>query len=151
MIDRLAGGAVSLGLAAAGAAVAAAPQPLVKHFFGMPFEVPSMIAALFGCVVTRVIVGQSDQVSRWFVRVPIDVLTIGVTFFLALAVHPQLLTALVLGIAVAAMGKAIITLAEARGRKVLDALLPGSDDHEAGIAKAMDGLHRIPDPDDKRG
>lgn len=150
MIERMAGGAASLALAV-GAAAVAAPQPVVAHFFGMPFQVPSMIAALFGCIVTRVIVGQSDKVSRWFVRVPVDALTIGVTFFLVLAVQPQLLTALVLGIAVAAMGKAIITLAEARGRKVLDALLPGGGDDEAGIAKAMDGLHRIPDPDDKRG
>jgi hypothetical protein len=114
----------------------------------MPFEVPSVIAAMFGCIVTRVIVGQSDKVSRLWVRVPVDILSGGVTFFLVVSTHPSLLTALVLGITIATLGATIIKIAEVRGRKLLDALLPGaSDDHEAGIATAMDKLHRIPDPD----
>lgn len=144
MIDRVAGPAVT-GLLAAGAAAA---QPMMANFFGMPFEVPSVIAGMFGCVVTRVIVGQSDKVSRWMVRVPVDILSGGVTFFLVISTHPSLLAALVLGITVAVMGASIVKIAEARGRKLLDALLPGaSDDHEAGIATAMDQLHRIPDQD----
>lgn len=61
MIERLAGAASSLVLAA-GAAAAGAPA--VRYFFGTPVQVPAMIAALFGCVVTRIIVGQSDKVSR---------------------------------------------------------------------------------------
>jgi hypothetical protein len=127
VIERLAGAAVSLTLAA-GATVATAPT--VRSFFGTPFEVPSMIAALFGCIITRIIVGQSDKVSRWFVRVPIDALTGGVTFFLVLDVQPGLLTAMVLGITIASLGATIIKIAEARGRKVLDALLPGAPDKQ---------------------
>jgi hypothetical protein len=46
--------------------------------------------------------------------------------------HPSLLTALVLRITVAALG-----------RKLLDALLPGAGDEEEGVASAMDRLHRI--------
>lgn len=148
MIDRVAGPAVT-GLLGAGAAAVA--QPMMANFFGMPFEVPSVIAAMFGCIVTRVIVGQSDKVSRWLVRVPVDVLSGGVTFFLVISVHPSLLTALVLGITIAVLGASIIKMAEARGRKLLDALLPGGvDDDEAAIATLTDKLHRIPDPDKSR-
>lgn len=145
MIERAAGAAAT-GLIAVGAATAA--QPATASFFGMPFEIPSVIAAMFGCIVTRVIVGQSDKVSRWAVRVPVDVLSGGVTFFLVISTHPALLTAMVLGITVAAMGATIIKIAEARGRKLIDALLPGGNDgdHGAGIDRAMDQLHRIPDP-----
>ncbi|SFP98657.1 hypothetical protein [Sphingomonas rubra] len=124
MIERAAGAAFSL-ILAAGAAKAG--EPVIRHFFGMPFEVPTMIGALFGCIVTRVIVGQSDKVSRWFVRVPVDVLTIGVTFYVVLEARPGGLTALFLGITVASLGATIIKIAEARGRKLLDALLPGSE------------------------
>ena len=151
MIDRVAGPALT-GLLGAGAAAAA--QPMMADFFGMPFEIATAIAAMFGCVVTRVIVGQSDKVSRWRVRVPVDVLSGGVTFFLVVATRPSLLTALVLGITVAALGASIIKIAEVRGRKLIDALLPGGvsdDDDEAGIARAMDQLHRIPDPEKRSG
>lgn len=135
MIEKAGVGMVSFALAAGTAGVA---QPMVQHFFGMPFEVPAMIAALFGCIVTRVIVGQSDKVSRWLVRVPIDVLTIGVTFFLVVQVHPTLIPALVLGITIASLGKALIAIAEAKGRRVLDALLPGGTDTDDGaITRAM--------------
>lgn len=143
MIERLATGAASLLIAAGAAKVV---EPVTWHFFGMPFEVPSMIAGLFGCAVTRVIVGQSDKLSRWLVRVPVDVLTGGVTFFLVLSMRPALLTALVLGITIAAMGATIIKLAEVRGRKILDALLPGGD--EAAIDRAMEKLHDVPDRPD---
>ncbi len=148
MIDRVAGPALT-GLLAVGAATAA--KPMMADFFGMPFQVPNVIAAMFGCIVTRVIVGQSDKVSRWLVRVPVDVLSGGVTFFLVVSTHPSLLAALVLGITVATLGATIIKIAEVRGRKLLDALLPGAgDDHEAGIATAMDKLHRLPDPPERR-
>ena len=124
---------------------------MMASFFGMPFEVPSVIAAMFGCIVTRVIVGQSDKVSRAWVRVPVDVLSGGVTFFLVISTHPSLLTALVLGITVAVMGASIVKIAEARGRKLIDAILPGgADDDEAGIAAAVHKLHRLPDPDQRR-
>lgn len=152
MIIERAAGAAATGLIALGAATAARPV-VVADFFGMPFDVPNMIAALFGCVVTRVIIGQSDKVSRWRVRVPIDVLSGGVTFFLVVSTHPPLLTALVLGITIAALGATIIKIAEVRGRKLIDALLPGGvddDDHEQGIARALDQLHRIPDPEPRR-
>ncbi|MDF2494567.1 MAG: hypothetical protein K0S66_1501 [Sphingomonas sp.] len=152
MIIERGAGAAATGLLAVGAATAA--QPATASFFGMPFEIATAIAAMFGCIVTRVIVGQSDKVSRWRVRVPIDVLSGGVTFFLVVATRPSLLTALVLGITVAALGASIIKIAEVRGRKLIDALLPGGvgdDDHEAGIARAMDQLHRIPDPEKHSG
>lgn len=100
---------------------------MIRDFFGTPFEVPTMIGALFGCIVTRVIVGQSDKVSRWLVRVPVDVLTIGVTFYVTLETRPNGLLALVLGITIASLGASIIKIVEARGRKLLDALLPGAD------------------------
>jgi hypothetical protein len=148
-------GAASLALAAV---TARAAQPMMLHFFGMPFEVPSMLAALFGCIVTRVMVGQSDKVSRWGVRLTVDVLTIGVTFFLVVSVQPVLLTALVLGITVAALGKGIVQIAETRGRRLLDALLPGGpDDHTPpppradadnveGIGRALRQLDTPPNP-----
>lgn len=151
MIIERGAGAAATGLLAVGAATAA--QPATASFFGMPFEIATAIAAMFGCIVTRVIVGQSDKVSRWRVRVPIDVLSGGVTFFLVVATRPSLLTALVLGITIAALGASIIKIAEVRGRKLIDALLPGGgddDDHEQGIARAMDQLHRIPDPAPRR-
>lgn len=56
---------------------------------------------------------------------PVDALTIGVTFFLTLDVQPGLLSAMVLGITVASLGATIIKIAEVRGRKALDALLSG--------------------------
>ena len=146
MIERAVGGAVSLLLAAGAAKVI---EPVTWHFFGAPFEVPAMIAGLFGCIVTRVIVGQSDKVSRWMLRLSIDVLTGGVTFFLVLSTRPALLTALVLGITIAAMGATIIKLAEVRGRRILDALLPGGD--EPAIDRAMERLHQEPDPRDIAG
>ena len=146
MIERAVGGAVSLPLAAGAAKVI---EPVTGHFFGEPFEVPAMIAGLFGCIVTRVIVGQSDKVSRWMLRLSIDVLTGGVTFFLVLSTRPALLTALVLGITIAAMGATIIKLAEARGGRILDALLPGGD--EPAIDRAMERLRQEPDPRDTAG
>lgn len=123
MIERIAGAAA---LAAAGTA-GVVSQPTTLTFFGMPFEVPAMIAALFGCIATRVIVGQTDKVSKWSVRVPVDVLSIGVTFFIAISVHPSVITALVLGITLAAIGAGVIKIFETRGRRLLDAILPGGD------------------------
>lgn len=52
-----------------------------------------------------------------------------------------------LGITVAKLGATIIKIAEVRGHKILDALLPGADNDEAAIAALTDKLHRIPGPD----
>ncbi len=109
------------------AAAAAAPKkvaPQIWHFLGMPFEAPSMVAALFGCTVTRVIVGQSDKTSRWLVRVPVDVLTLGTTFVLVVERSPDVLAALALGIFVATLGATIIKVAERWGSKMLQVIVP---------------------------
>lgn len=53
---------------------------------------------------------------------------------------------LVLGITVATLGATIIKMAEVRGRKLFDALLPGGGDNDAAMATLTDKLNRIPDP-----
>ena len=120
MIARLG----AIGTSVAGAAVAAAqPHPVLASFLGLPFEVPSMLAAMFGCTVTRVIIGQSDK-SHWVLKVPVDVLALGVTFVLVVERRPELFAALLSGIFVGTLGATIIKIAERWGSKALAILLP---------------------------
>lgn len=118
----------------------------MSNFFHMLFEVPIIIAAMFGCIATRVIVGQSDKLSRWVVRVPVDMLSGGAALFLVISTHPSLLTMLVLDITVATLAATIIKMAEVRGRKLLNALLPGGGDDNAATVTLTDKLNRIPSP-----
>ena len=112
---------------AVGGALAAAPGKdgvIQWAFLGMPFAAPSMVAALFGCTVTRAIIGQADKSSRWFVRVPVDVLAIGVTFFFVVERSPELFAALGAGIFIGTLGATIIKLAERWGSRFMSVVLP---------------------------
>ena len=118
-------GAAALSTAAAGAvAVVPAKEGVVMWaFLGMPFAAPSMVAALFGCTVTRVIIGMTDKTSRWFVRVPVDVLAIGVTFFFVVERSPELFAALGSGIFIGTLGATIIKVAEKWGGRAMSVIL----------------------------
>jgi len=118
----------AVGSAAAAVVAAAAPDKagvVMWSFLGMPFAAPSMVAALFGCTVTRVIVGMtSDKSSPRLVRIPVDILAIGVTFFFVVERSPELFAALGSGIFIGTLGATIIKIAERWGDKALSVILP---------------------------
>lgn len=118
-------GAITTSLAAGVVAVAPAKESIVMlSFLGMPFAAGSMIAALFGCSVTRVIIGMADKTSRWFVRLPVDILAIGVTFFFVVERSPELFAALGSGIFIGTLGATIIKIAERWGGKIMSVVIP---------------------------
>jgi hypothetical protein len=123
MIIQRIGAAASAGAAAVVATVPSVPQPMLGSFLGLPFEVPNMIAAIFGCTVTRIIIGQSDRTSKWFVRVPVDILTLGTTFVVTVERRPEIFAALLTGIFVGTLGATIIKLAEKWGGKFVSVVL----------------------------
>jgi len=119
---------IGAGLSALSAgAVAATPAGkgvVLWGFLGMQFGAAAMVAALFGCTVTRVIIGMADKTSKWFVRVPIDILAIGVTFFFVVEKSPELFAALMSGIFIGTLGATIIKIAEKWGAKMMAVVLP---------------------------
>ena len=135
MIWRLGGTVARLGTVAVakvsilGARVTSS-EPVIWYFFGYPFEAAGMIAALFGCLMSRWWIG-AGQWARKQYRVQLDLPVTGVVLAVAAATviarRPEPFGALAIGIGVGVVGEGVFKFAEnyiLRGLKLFGGEVP---------------------------
>ncbi|VXC63853.1 membrane hypothetical protein [Sphingomonas sp. AX6] len=131
------------------AATVVAPQPMVRHFLGYPFEVPSMIAALFAVAITRVIISMRAKSIPKPLDVAVLVLVLSSTAVVVIGSHASIIPAFLWGTGLAGLGEGILKIAEkfvAVGLEKVGIEVPKADtSDEAAIEAAMHTLDQVPD------
>lgn len=119
MIDRIS--AAALG-GVATAAATTAPTPVVWHFFGYPFEVASMIAAVMAAIAVRVVINLRNRSTS----VGLDLAVLGLVLVTTVAVvagaQTNLTQGLLYGTGIGTIGEGLIRIAEKYTNKGLGIL-----------------------------
>ncbi len=105
-------------------------QPVIAFFFGYPFEVAGMIAALFGCLMARFWIGAGQWARKQYraqLDLPVSGAVLAVAAALVIATHPGPFLALIYGMGAGVMGEAIFKIAENTLLKGLSGLGVGGD------------------------
>lgn len=131
------------------AAIVAVPKPTVWFFLGYPFEVASLIGALFAALVTRLIIGMRAKSIGKALDWAVLALVLATTAVIVIGLHASLIPAFLYGTGLAVLGEGILKVAERYTEKGLAVLgiappPPASPSDAEAIEQAVRELDKIP-------